>query len=204
MPSLATRLGGRRGVFFDTSVWSPADLMACFTLVPPQQLLYASDFPYNQQPASLLLAVRAARLAGASDSVLRAILYENAAALADGASLPEPDRPLARAACIQVPALARALQYLSMSIALYWTDQADRVGTLDLAISATDPDAAAQESFRRINRLLVTARDLWTALPAIDEAEHYAADRMLSRLLHLAAVACATDGAFAAGHKSCE
>src|SRR3954464_7564208 len=55
MAGLASRLAGKRGVFFDTSVWSPVDLLDFFRQVPSEQILYASDYPYGQQPSSLLL-----------------------------------------------------------------------------------------------------------------------------------------------------
>src|ERR687898_1251205 len=48
--NLAGRLAGRKGVFFDTSVWSPVDLLDFFHQVPPEQILYASDYPYGRQP----------------------------------------------------------------------------------------------------------------------------------------------------------
>src|SRR5437763_14830093 len=54
LAALADRLGGKAGVFFDTSVWSPVDLLSLYRLVGPEQILYASDYPYGQQPASLL------------------------------------------------------------------------------------------------------------------------------------------------------
>ena len=44
-------LAGKKGVFFDTSAWSPIDLLDFFRQVSPEQVLYASDFPYGQQPA---------------------------------------------------------------------------------------------------------------------------------------------------------
>ena len=56
LAALADCFCGRPGVFFDTSVWSPLDLLDLFRLVAPEQVLYASDYPYGQQPGSLLLA----------------------------------------------------------------------------------------------------------------------------------------------------
>ena len=41
MASLADSFGGRAGVFFDTSVWSPVDLLEFYRLVPPEQVVYA-------------------------------------------------------------------------------------------------------------------------------------------------------------------
>ena len=52
------------GVFFDTSVWSPIDLIDVYNRVSPEHLLYASDYPYGQQPSSLLIALRVASVVG--------------------------------------------------------------------------------------------------------------------------------------------
>ncbi len=45
---LAGHFGGKAGVFFDTSVWSPIDLLSLYHLVSPEQIVYASDYPYGQ------------------------------------------------------------------------------------------------------------------------------------------------------------
>ena len=58
LANLAHRFSGKRGVFFDTSVWSAIDLLGLLRLVPPEQIVYASDYPYGQQPGSLLLSSR--------------------------------------------------------------------------------------------------------------------------------------------------
>ena len=50
------------GVFFDTSVWGIIDLVDLMRQVAPEQILFATDYPYGRLPNSLLLALRAARL----------------------------------------------------------------------------------------------------------------------------------------------
>src|SRR5438270_7196893 len=67
LANLADRFSGKRGVFFDTSVWSAIDLLGLLRLVPPEQVLYASDYPYGGQPGSLLLSLRVARTCGFDD-----------------------------------------------------------------------------------------------------------------------------------------
>src|SRR4029077_11931573 len=57
LAGLAGHFAGKKGVFFDTSVWSPIDLLSFFRLVPPEQIVYASDYPYGRQPQSLLIAL---------------------------------------------------------------------------------------------------------------------------------------------------
>jgi len=47
LAALAHHFGGRPNVFFDTSVWSPLDLLDLYRLVSPEQVLYASDYPYG-------------------------------------------------------------------------------------------------------------------------------------------------------------
>ena len=64
LAGLAGRFAGHAGVFFDTSVWSSVDLLSFFHLVSPEQVLYASDYPYGRPPSSLLIAVRTAKVAG--------------------------------------------------------------------------------------------------------------------------------------------
>src|SRR4051794_34475321 len=97
LADLAAHLAGRKGVLFDTSTWSPVDLLDFYRQVPPEQVVYASDYPYGQQPASLLIALKTARVAGYDDDQLRAMLGGTASALADGRPLPEPTRPLGQA-----------------------------------------------------------------------------------------------------------
>src|SRR4029077_5904504 len=54
-------------IFFDSSTWSPFDQLNLLSLVPPEQLLWASDIPYGEPLAALNLFVRAARTSGAGD-----------------------------------------------------------------------------------------------------------------------------------------
>src|SRR5438067_6420769 len=84
LANLANRFAGKRGVFFDTSVWSAIDLLGLLRLVPPEQVVYASDYPYGQQPGSLLLSLRAARASGFDEAQLRALFAVNPARVAGG------------------------------------------------------------------------------------------------------------------------
>ena len=78
LAALARNFAGRPGVFFDTSVWSPLDLLDLYRLVSPEQVVYASDYPYGRQPNSLLMAVRTARTSGLDGDMVRAMLGGNA------------------------------------------------------------------------------------------------------------------------------
>jgi predicted TIM-barrel fold metal-dependent hydrolase len=193
MAGLAGRMAGRRGVFFDTSVWSPVDLLDFFRQIPPEQILYASDYPYGQQPSSLLLTVRTARSAGLSEQQLRAVLWENAARIMSGDDPPEPTQAQGSPVFTQSMTLARVHQYLSMATPLLWTRQPDTIGVLGLALNAcSEPDSHPAEQ-EQIRELLVCARDLWRALPELDEpGERVAISRQVFRLIHIADIVAVT------------
>ena len=69
LAELARCMSGRKGVLFDSSTWSPIDLLDTYRLIPPEQIVYASDYPYGQQPGSLLV-LKTARVAGYSEDQL--------------------------------------------------------------------------------------------------------------------------------------
>jgi uncharacterized protein len=193
---LAQHLGGRRGVLFDTSTWSPLDLLDLYHRVPPEQVVYASDYPYGQQPASLLIALRTARFAGFSDKQVRGMLAGTANALADGEPLPEPTEPIGSGSIAQPLQLARIHQYLSMSTPLLWSRQTDSIGVLGLAINACAESNGYTDVTNRIHELLVAARDLWAELPEIeDEVERRNDTRLAVRLLFLADIEAVTAAA---------
>ena len=52
MANLTARFAGLPGVFFDTSMWSAVDLLDFYRQMPPEQIVYASDYPYAP-PAEL-------------------------------------------------------------------------------------------------------------------------------------------------------
>ena len=190
---LAEAMAGRKGVFFDTSTWSPVDLLDFYRQVPPEQVVYASDYPYGQQPASLLNTVKTARFAGYDDEQLRALLGGNAVRLARGEDLHEPTSPVGQDTFTQSMQLARIHQYLSMATPLLWTRQPDTMGVLGLAINACAERNGNAEAVDRIHELLVTARDLWTASADVtDEHERMQSIRLSFRLLHLADIDAVT------------
>jgi predicted TIM-barrel fold metal-dependent hydrolase len=196
LAELAGYFGGKAGVFFDTSVWSPIDLLSLLHLVAPEQVVYASDYPYGQQPSSLLIAIRTARLAGFGEEQLQQMLWGNASRIAAGEPALEPTPPRGGGTFSQPMAFARIHQYLSMATPLLWTRQADTIGVLGLALNAcADRDGHAEER-ERIRDLLEAARDLWRVLPELeDEAEQRIVSRTTFRLVHLADILAVTSGA---------
>jgi len=193
LPALAEQFAGKAGVFFDTSVWSPIDLLSVFHVFSPEQIVYASDFPYGQQPSSLLIALRTAKASGLDEDDLRAMLAGNAQRIADGEPPLEPTAPRGGDTFSQPMALARIHQYLSMATPLLWTRQPDTVGVIGLALNACyDRDGHADER-ERIKELLTSARDVWRMLPEIeDEPDQRAVTRTTFRLIHLADILAVT------------
>ena len=57
---------GQRNLFFDTAWWNTADQLALFALLPPGQILFASDTPYGRTVAAASVVLRAALAAGLS------------------------------------------------------------------------------------------------------------------------------------------
>jgi predicted TIM-barrel fold metal-dependent hydrolase len=194
LAGLAARFSGKAGVFFDTSVWSPVDLLDFYRQIPPEQVLYASDYPYGQQPASLLIALRTARVAGFSDGELRAMLAGNALRIAAGEPPVAPGTPRGSESFSQPMAFARIHQYLSMATPLLWTRQADTIGVLGLALNTCNERNGQLAELDDIRRLLTAARDLWRTLPEAEEHERHATVRATFRLIHLADILAVTPG----------
>jgi uncharacterized protein len=196
LAALAGRLAGRKGAFFDTSVWSPVDLLDFFHQVPPEQILYASDYPYGRQPQSLLIGLRTALTAGLNETQLRDMLAGNADRIAAGAEPLEPSTPSGTDEFSQSMALARIHQYLSMATPLLWTRQQDTIGVLGLALNACYERNGYPAELEQIRELLVTAQDLWRTLPEIeDEGDLVATRRTTFALVHLADIIAVTPGA---------
>jgi len=194
--SLAAYFAGMAGVFFDTSVWSAIDLLSLYHLVSPEQVVYASDYPYGQQPSSLLIAIRTAHVAGLDDAQLRMMLSGTANRIAAGEPPLEPTAPIGNQTFSQPMAFARIHQYLSMATPLLWTRQADTIGVLGLALNATADRDGHKEEREQIRELLEAARELWRVLPEVeDEGEQRIASRTTFRLVHLADILAVTSGA---------
>jgi predicted TIM-barrel fold metal-dependent hydrolase len=193
LPALAERFAGKAGVFFDTSVWSPIDLLSVFRVFSPEQIVYASDFPYGQQPSSLLITLRTAKASGLDEEDLRAVLAGNANRIASGEPPLEPTAPKGGETFSQPMAFARIHQYLSMATPLLWTRQPDTVGVIGLALNATyDRDGHTDER-ERIKELLIAARELWRLIPEVtEEPDQLIISRMTFRLIHLADILAVT------------
>jgi predicted TIM-barrel fold metal-dependent hydrolase len=195
MAALAGRLGGKAGVYFDTSVWSPIDLLDLYRQVGPEQVVYASDYPYGQQPSSLLIALKTARAAGFSDEQLRGMLSGNARRIIAGEPALPPSAPVGSDVFTQPLTFARIHQYLSMATPLLWTRQPDTVGVIGLALNACYEKDGYPDDSERLKELLLAAQELWRLAPEIeDDRERWDATRVVFRLVHLADIWAVTTG----------
>ncbi|HET7044761.1 MAG TPA: amidohydrolase family protein [Gaiellaceae bacterium] len=191
--NLAHHFSGRAGVFFDTSVWSPIDLLDFFGRVPPEQVLYASDYPYGDTQRGLLLTLLTSRAAGLDEARLRDLLAGSAKRIASGEPPLEPTAPCGSDTFSQPTQLARIHQYLSMATPMFWTQQPDTVGVLGLALNACGENGRVEAA--PIAELISTARELWRAFPEIEgEDERRRAARSTFRLIHLADILAVTSG----------
>jgi uncharacterized protein len=74
-------------LLFDTAWWMPADLVTLFSLVPPGQIVFASDAPYGQTAMSAAIQLRTALQVGLSTEQIRSIASEQALRIAAGSEL---------------------------------------------------------------------------------------------------------------------
>lgn len=81
-------------LLFDTAWWMPTDLFTLFSLVPPGQILFASDAPYGSTLMSVAFQLRLALQMKLSPEQIRLIASGQALRLAEGLPL-EPAGPAA-------------------------------------------------------------------------------------------------------------
>ncbi len=74
-------------LLFDTAWWMPADMQTLFALVPPGQILFASDAPYGHTLASAVTQMRSALQVGLTPEQIRCIGSEQSLRIAAGEPL---------------------------------------------------------------------------------------------------------------------
>jgi predicted TIM-barrel fold metal-dependent hydrolase len=193
LAGLAGRFAGVPNVYFDTSVWSGLDLLDLFHQVAPEQVVWASDYPYGRHPHSLLVALRTGRASGYDDDALRLVLGESALRIVNGEPQPPLGEPRGPATFSQPVSFARIHHYVAMAIPLFWLRHGDVMGALGLAVNASRERNGYPEESEQIHELLTTALELWTASRAIeDETERNRVGRVAFGLVHLADIVTVT------------
>jgi predicted TIM-barrel fold metal-dependent hydrolase len=129
-------------LFFDTAWWSPSDVQALFALVPPGQILMASDAPYGTPAFGATMALRHGLQVGLPPEVLRELVGGQARRLIEG----EDPLDLGPAAGIESlsrdPLLERVYSFLISAIGQMFNG-VDPAETLALARLACDVGAGA-------------------------------------------------------------
>jgi predicted TIM-barrel fold metal-dependent hydrolase len=182
------------GVFFDTSVWGIIDLVDLMRQVAPEQILFATDYPYGRLPNSLLLALRAARLSHFDDDDLRRMLGATAQGIADGAPLPELSPAKGPKEITHPLPLARIHSYIAMATPLLWMRQPDVAGGLGLALNAAhEANIDGVPDAELIRTALTIAAELWVGIGEIeDRQESELIARAARQLVHIADVLAVT------------
>jgi uncharacterized protein len=179
---IASFANGMRNVFFDTSAFSPFDMLSLLGKVGPEQVLFASDIPYGDQFYYQLFCLGALRRAGFSDDQVRAVLGGTANRLIEGL-LPETmSPPLADGSITLEPDRARLSSYLAAVVPLLFAGGIDAIGLLGLAASCCRGDRSLDE----VAELIVATELAWADLADLEQEERRAMTRRLFRVVALA------------------
>jgi hypothetical protein len=146
-------------LFFDTSWWSPADVQALFALVPPGQILMASDAPYGSPVWAAVMATRNALQAGLDADQVRAVVGGQALRIAQAEEPFDLGPPPGDGGLSHDPLLDRVYSYLMSALGQMFNG-VEPTETLALARLACDVgDDAPQAALCRWVIELLDARE---------------------------------------------
>jgi predicted TIM-barrel fold metal-dependent hydrolase len=149
-------------LFFDTSWWSPSDLLALFALVPPGQILFGSDAPYGTPALGANHMLRYALQAGLSQDAVRSVAGGQLERLLEGEEPLEPGPPPGTGRIGADPLLDRVYAFLLSSIGQMFNGF-DAAETLALAALACEVgDDAPQAPVCRSILALLEEQAQWT------------------------------------------
>jgi uncharacterized protein len=139
-------------LFIDTSWWNPADFVALFSLVPPGQILWASDNPYGQPLHAAAFQLRYAVMVGLRGDQIRSIAGGQIERILAGEEPayfgPAPGPPGA-----QDPGMERVVSHLTTAMGRAMAE-GDPTESIALGRLAVDVEGPEPESGRAILRLL--------------------------------------------------
>ena len=180
--AIASFAAGMPNVFFDTSTWSPLDLLSLLGRVGPEQILFASDIPYGDQLYHQYLTIGALRRIGCTDDEVRGVLGGTATRLIEGHLPSTVSPPRSDGEVTMSLDRARIANYLAAVTPLLWTGQTDAIGFLGLAAACCGDDPAVAD----IRELVLAVEAAWLEI-AVVELEHRRAEtRKLFRIVGLA------------------
>jgi GNAT superfamily N-acetyltransferase len=167
----ASRLKDHPAALYDTSCFSPWDVVELFARVPAERIVFASDVPYGRPAGGLYMALRVARLAGLDDEERAIVVGGTMAAVIDGSPLTAVRPPRLDAVRPINGRLLRVGSYLLMAFASMFSAAA---GGLDPARAlpgialarcvCRDPEpGGAGPALTRIDAALSAAEELIAA-----------------------------------------
>jgi hypothetical protein len=179
-------------LLFDTAWWMPADLQALFSLVPPGQIVFASDAPYGSTAFSVAFQLRTALQVGLSADQIQLIAAGQALRLAEGEPLQPAGPPVGERERAPHVLLDRVSEFLLLAaIALFRGGDATEM--LALARLACDVPEEIDDA-----PVFAAVRELLDAYEAA-EREHPGTRRTRTFLILAATVARTPDVPVPAG-----
>ncbi|MGI9095261.1 MAG: amidohydrolase family protein [Thermoleophilaceae bacterium] len=148
-------------LFFDTSWWSPSDLLALYTLVAPRHIVFASDAPYTTPSFAAAMNLRYAMQAGLDADGLRSVFGGQMARIVAGEPPLDAGPAPGPARLDRDPLLDRVYTFLAASIGQMFqgVDPAETLALAALACEVGD-DAPQAETCATVLRLLELRRQL--------------------------------------------
>jgi hypothetical protein len=155
-------------LFFDTAWWAASDVQALLALVPPGQVLMASDAPYSTPAFGATMALRHALQVGLDTDQIRAVLGGQAARLLEGGEPLELGPPPGTGHLSRDPLFDRLHSLLVMAVGQMFNgiEPGETLALAELACEVGD-DAPQAPVCRAILALLEER-----ASHDYDEAEH--------------------------------
>jgi predicted TIM-barrel fold metal-dependent hydrolase len=179
---IASFANGMPNVFFDTSTWSPLDLLSLLGRVGPEQVLFASDIPYGDQFYHQFLCLGALRRVGCSDDQLRAVLGGTANRLIAGELPTRISAPCSGDEITLDLDRIRISSYLSAVIPLLWGGGMDLIGLLGLAGAC----CAGNDGLDEVYELVRATESAWAELADLAPEARRLETRRLFRVVGLA------------------
>ncbi len=180
--AIASFAAGMPNVFFDTSTWSPLDLLSLLGRVGPEQILFASDIPYGDQLYHQYLTIGGLRRIGCTDDELRGVLGGTAMRLIEGHLPATVSSPRSDGAVTMPLDRARIANYLAAVTPLLWTGQVDAIGFLGLAAACCGDDPALAD----VRELVLAVESAWLEIAVVELDQRRAETRKLFRIVGLA------------------
>jgi predicted TIM-barrel fold metal-dependent hydrolase len=147
-------------LYFDTAWWSPADVIALCALVPPGQVLFASDAPYGTPVQHTPFVIRCALHAGLTHEQVRGVMGAQTERLVTGREPLDLGPALDRRELHSDVLLGRVNTFLHTAIGRIFSgaDGEELIALARLACYAGEEEPR-HEVFRSILRLLDLAQE---------------------------------------------